>query len=105
MTTTYLSIRSYSDSEKASLKRKASQLDITPTGIESTTARASYNQEEIMMKIPRNGRWRVSTVKSIAKTHFLENSTLATAFIVVLLLVSCGAANGTGSSPPQNPIA
>jgi len=27
-------IRSYSDSERASLKRKASRLNITPTGIE-----------------------------------------------------------------------
>jgi phosphate transport system substrate-binding protein len=58
------------------------------------------------MKTPRKGRWIAPTFKRMAKTPFLENSTLATVLVVGLLLVSCGAtdsaAGGNGSSSPGN---
>lgn len=55
------------------------------------------------MKTPRKGRWIVPTFKRIARTFFLGDSTLATVFVVTLLLVSCGAAeSATESSPPGN---
>ena len=57
-----------------------------------------------MIKTPHEGQWVASRLKSIARTHLLENSTLATVLIVMLLVVSCGAvdntAGGNGSSPP-----
>jgi len=58
------------------------------------------------MKTPREGRWIAHIVKRIARICFLGNSTLATILIVVLLLVSCGAADntagGNGSFSPGN---
>ncbi len=55
------------------------------------------------MKTPRKGRWIVPTFKRIARTFFLGDSTLATVFVVTLLLVSCGAdESATESSPPGN---
>ncbi len=54
------------------------------------------------MKTPQKGRWTVPLFKRTARTFFLGGSTLATLLVLVLLLVSCGAADsasgGNGSS-------
>jgi phosphate transport system substrate-binding protein len=55
------------------------------------------------MKTPQKGRWTVPLFKRTARTFFLGNSILATLLVLVLLLVSCGAADSaTGSSGNQS---